>query len=75
MLAGVLTPNKPPEELTDEKPSETESDRLNADIMPAHSPDGAVGTVVETNRKNTLADAVKPKHKRKKKSSSNIDAS
>ncbi|XP_058225924.1 exosome complex component RRP45A-like isoform X1 [Rhododendron vialii] len=74
-MEEVLTPNKPPEESTDEKPSETESDQLNADIMPAHSPDGAVGTVVETNRKNTLADAVKPKHKRKKKSSSNIDAS
>ncbi|KAG5566295.1 hypothetical protein RHGRI_002034 [Rhododendron griersonianum] len=74
-MEGVLTPNKAPEESTDEKPSGTESDQLNADIMPAHSPDGAVGTVVETNRKNTLADAVKPKHKRKKKSSSNIDAS
>jgi exosome complex component RRP45 len=74
-MEGVLTPNKPSEESTYEKPSETESDQLNADTMPARSPDGAVGTGGQTNRKKTLEDAVKPKHKRKKKSSSNIGAS
>lgn len=70
-----MTTNKPSEESTYEKPSETESDQLNADTMPACSPDGAVGTGGQTNWKKSLEDAVKPKHKRKKKSSSNIGAS
>ncbi|KAI7990286.1 Exosome complex component RRP45B [Camellia lanceoleosa] len=72
---GALTSNKKLEESRHEKPSETEPDQLVDDVKPAPSPDGAVGTGGQTNGKKTLIDAVKPKHKRKKKSSSNVDAS
>ncbi|CAL5382330.1 unnamed protein product [Camellia sinensis] len=64
---GVLTSNKKLEESRHEKPSETEPDQLAEDVKPAPSPDGEVGT--------GGIDTVKPKHKRKKKSSSNVDAS
>ncbi|KAL7227194.1 hypothetical protein ACSBR1_022121 [Camellia fascicularis] len=72
---GALTSNKKLEESRHEKPSETEPDQLVEDVKPAPSPDGEVGTRGQTNGKKTLIDAVKPKHKRKKKSSSNVDAS
>ncbi|CAL5437936.1 unnamed protein product [Camellia sinensis] len=72
---GALTSNKKLEESRHEKPSETEPDQLIEDVKPAPSPDGEVGTGGQTNGKKTLIDAVKPKHKRKKKSSSNVDAS
>ncbi|KAL6976639.1 hypothetical protein U1Q18_025426 [Sarracenia purpurea var. burkii] len=72
---GVLTHNKKLEKSTHEKPFETEPDLLHVDIKPPPSPDGAVGTGEQTNGKTILKDAVKPKHKRKKKSSSSIDAS
>lgn len=73
--AGALTSNKKLEESRHEKPSETEPDQLAEDVKSAPSPDGEVGTGGQTNGKKTLIDAVKPKHKRKKKSSSNVDAS
>ncbi|CAL5384843.1 unnamed protein product [Camellia sinensis] len=72
---GALTSNKKLEESRHEKPSETEPDQLIEDVKPAPSADGEVGTGGQTNGKKTLIDAVKPKHKRKKKSSSNVDAS
>ncbi|GMP70375.1 hypothetical protein CsSME_00029250 [Camellia sinensis var. sinensis] len=72
---GALTSNKKLEESRHEKPSETEPDQLAEDVKSAPSPDGEVGTGGQTNGKKTLIDAVKPKHKRKKKSSSNVDAS
>ncbi|KAF5950480.1 hypothetical protein HYC85_012473 [Camellia sinensis] len=71
---GALTSNKKLEESRHEKPSETEPDQLAEDVKSAPSPDGKVGTGGQTNGKKTLIDAVKPKHKRKKKSSSNVDA-
>ncbi|CAL5350836.1 unnamed protein product [Camellia sinensis] len=70
---GALTSNKKLEESRHEKPSETEP--VIEDVKPAPSADGEVGTGGQTNGKKTLIDAVKPKHKRKKKSSSNVDAS
>ncbi|XP_028062098.1 exosome complex component RRP45A-like [Camellia sinensis] len=72
---GALTSNKKLEESRHEKPSETEPDQLMEYVKPAPSADGEVGTRGQTNGKKTLIDAVKPKRKRKKKSSSNVDAS
>ncbi|KAI7990279.1 Exosome complex component RRP45B [Camellia lanceoleosa] len=74
LAARALTSSKKLEESRHEKPSETEPDQLVDDVKPAPSPDGEVGTGGQTNGKKTLIDAVKPKHKRKKKSSSNVDA-
>ncbi|PSS21622.1 Exosome complex component RRP45B like [Actinidia chinensis var. chinensis] len=74
-LHGALIPNTKLEESRREKPSEADPGQLLADLEPAPSPDGAVETGEQTNGKKTLVDAVKPKHKRRKKKSSNIDAS
>jgi len=75
-LAGVSTSHQKMEESRHEKPSETGKDQLLADIKLAPTPeDRTVGTGGETIRGKTLKDAVKPKHKRKNKSSSNIGAS
>ena len=73
--AGALIPNTKLEESKHEKPSEADPGQLLADLEPAPSPDGAVETGEQTNGNKTLVDAVKPKHKRRKKKSSNIDAS
>ncbi|XP_058199255.1 exosome complex component RRP45A-like isoform X2 [Rhododendron vialii] len=73
---GVLKSHQKMEESKHEKPSETGKDQLLADIKLAPTlEDGAIGTGVQTIGVKTLKDAVKPKHKRKKKSSSNIGAS
>lgn len=64
------------EESKHKKPSETGKDQLLADIKLAPTPeDGTIGTGGQTIGVKTLKDAVKPKHKRKKKSSSNIGPS
>ncbi|GFY94310.1 hypothetical protein Acr_09g0007560 [Actinidia rufa] len=72
--SGALIPNTKLEESRREKPSDADPGQLLADLEPT-PPDGAVETGEQTNGKKTLVDAVKPKHKRRKKKSSNIDAS
>lgn len=73
---GVSTVNQKMEESRREKPSQTEKNQLLADIKLAPTPeDRTVGTIGETIGGKTLKDAVKPKHTRKKKSSSNIGVS
>lgn len=64
------------EESKYEKASETEKDLLLADIKLDPTPeDGSISTGGQITGVKTLKDAVKPKHKRKKKSSVNIGAS
>ncbi|XP_057479380.1 exosome complex component RRP45A-like isoform X1 [Actinidia eriantha] len=73
---GALTSHKKIGELRHVPLSETEPDQLLTNIQPAPSPDnGAVGTGGHISGKKTLKDAVKPKHKRKNESSSNIGTS
>uniref|UniRef100_A0A5B7B6T0 Protein ECERIFERUM 7 n=1 Tax=Davidia involucrata TaxID=16924 RepID=A0A5B7B6T0_DAVIN len=75
-LASHGAPGKKLEESRHEKSCETKTDQPLEDPDPAPSPNEAAGTGLQTNgEKKTLKDAVKPKHKRKKKTSSNTDAS
>ncbi|KAL6966566.1 hypothetical protein U1Q18_032346 [Sarracenia purpurea var. burkii] len=68
---GVLKSHKKIEELRYEKPSETVPDQFVDNIKPTPD-DGAVVTMGQTTEVKTLKDAVKPKHKRKKKLSSTL---
>ncbi|XAR60352.1 hypothetical protein NMG60_11033688 [Bertholletia excelsa] len=74
-LRGALTPPRTLEESTHERPSETEPQEVLAHAKPASSSDDKMDPGDLKNGKKTLKDAVKPKHKRKKKSSSNVDGS
>lgn len=65
--AGAPTLKKQLKESIPEKPSGSEPDQLLAKINPESSPDGTLGAGGQANERKTLKDAVKPKHKRKKK--------
>lgn len=71
----TVTPNKNIEESRKELLSETESSQQPSDKNPASSPSLAAESGLQTNGEKTLMDAVKPKHKRKKKGSSKVGAS
>ncbi|KAJ0021052.1 hypothetical protein Pint_31012 [Pistacia integerrima] len=73
---GTLTPKKKQEDLTGEKkPSEVRPEEPPEDINTASSAIDASGTGLRKDGEKTLKDAVKPKHKRKKRASSAADAS
>lgn len=73
--AGVVAHTRKVEDSKREKPNETEANQPLADTKPAASPDGTSRTGLQTNEEKTLKDAIKPKHKRKKKASSSASAS
>ncbi|XP_052187276.1 exosome complex component RRP45A-like isoform X2 [Diospyros lotus] len=64
---GAPTLKKQLKESIPEEPSGSEPDQLLANINPESSPDGTLGAGGQANGRKTLKDAVKPKHKRKKK--------
>lgn len=73
--AGTLTPKKKQQALAgDKKPSEVKPEEPPEDINSASSAIDASGTGIQKDREKTLKDAVKPKHKRKKRASSTAGA-
>ncbi|XP_031099458.1 exosome complex component RRP45A-like isoform X1 [Ipomoea triloba] len=62
-------------ETVHKKPCDTESGQRFADVSPAPLIAVTTGNEIPTNRVKTLKDAIKPKHKRKKKPAMNADAS
>lgn len=58
-----------------DEPYKGESPKLIADSSAALLLDEKAATGLQIKKEKTLKDAVKPKHKRKKKASSNTDAS
>ncbi|KAA8533097.1 hypothetical protein F0562_033370 [Nyssa sinensis] len=64
---GALTPSKKLGESRQQKSFETKPDQPLADSNRVPPPNEAAGTGLKTNGEKTLKDAVKPKHKRKKK--------
>lgn len=76
-LAGTLTPKKKQQDPTGErKPNESKPEESPGDVIPTTSVMDVSETGVHKGGEKTLKDAVKPKHKRKKKaSSSTADAS
>lgn len=76
IYAGTLTPKKKQQDFTGEKkPSEVRPEEPPEDINTASSAIDASGTGLRKDGEKTLKDAVKPKHKRKKRASSAADAS
>ncbi|XP_044468838.1 exosome complex component RRP45A-like isoform X2 [Mangifera indica] len=72
---GTLTPKKKQQALAgDKKPSEVKPEEPPEDINSASSAIDASGTGIQKDREKTLKDAVKPKHKRKKRASSTAGA-
>lgn len=75
-LAGTSTAKKKqPDPIAERKPSESKPEELPEDINPASAAKDASGTGLRKGGEKTLKDAVKPKHKRKKRQSSTADAS
>lgn len=76
-LVGTLTPKKKQRDPTGErKPSESKPEEPPEDVIPTSSAMDVSETRVHKGGERTLKDAVKPKHKRKKRvSSSTADAS
>ncbi|KAK4441440.1 Exosome complex component RRP45B [Sesamum alatum] len=74
---ALATPNKKMDALPPVKPQFDIMDQSLKDADPAALPQETVGAEAreQTNKAKTLKDAVKPKHKRKKKNSSNTDGS
>ncbi|KAJ4724339.1 Exosome complex component RRP45B like [Melia azedarach] len=66
---------KQPDPIAERKPSESKPEELPEDINPASAAKDASGTGLRKGGEKTLKDAVKPKHKRKKRQSSTADAS
>ncbi|CAK9151287.1 unnamed protein product [Ilex paraguariensis] len=72
---GAVTPTENQEELRHEKQNKTQTGQPLAGINPVPSSNEAAESQLQTNGEKTLKDAVKPKHKRKQKASSNVDTS
>ncbi|KAL0460943.1 UNVERIFIED_CONTAM: Exosome complex component RRP45B [Sesamum latifolium] len=77
VFVSVSNPNTKMEALPPVKPQFDVMDESLRDADPAPLPQETVGAGAgeQTNKAKTLKDAVKPKHKRKKKNSSNTDGS
>lgn len=72
---GTLTRKKQQDSISDRKPCEIKPEEPPEDIKPASSAIDAPRTGLQKDGEKTLKDAVKPKHKRKKKAYSTADAS
>lgn len=62
-------------ETVNEKLCDTESGQRSADVNPAPSITVTTANEIPTNKVKSLKDAIKPKHKRKKKLAMKADAS
>ncbi|KAI3461130.1 hypothetical protein Pfo_017793 [Paulownia fortunei] len=72
---AAATPNEKMDILPSVKPQFTTMDQSLRDADPAPSSQETAGAGEQNNKAKTLKDAVKPKHKRKKKNLSNTDGS